>query len=386
MNEQIRTSFIKKIEYPQNDSNIGLTAIERFVSSSQEIVPFSAEEEKETIRLLEKSTETLENPKRKPILHLAFGSKGITDGYLTRSIPENIKNDFYEKAVIVPEELKDELSLNRQKILEQNPENIIFIPKNGAISQDNALKLQNIFIDRIGIIIGGGPYSPTNPIHKPVIMALEKNLEKEPKTIGGICLGHQLMGILMGSSKRIKVTNQWYEKGPIIEESMPEGQKHEVVKRFGKHYVTVMAHAYSIIFPKAEDYYQILSKNVGTGEPVSIGYNEKGVVALTTQAHPEWGIGIKPDEPLIEGPINIEINGQRIQILEPGQSAHADIVTCAKTLADNYNKFSQELQGFSVKSIKDILNPERIRAKALGIDFFGPLIMMMVKNRLSQTS
>lgn len=387
MSEMIRTSFSTEANHEKNE-RLGEVALEKFLSASQEVQPFTDEEKNLTVQLLKKiqQREFKEHEKSpKPIVHLTFGTGTVTGVMITESIPEEFQ-EFYERIAIVPVKSKMDLDKNlsaeRKKLKETAPERIIFLQEDGTILNEDNIKLTNTLKGRAGIIIGGGPYSPGDPVYKPVIRALGDQLEKEPTTIGGICLGHQLMGLLMGAKRGTYVKDEWTEHGPAIEEVTDKGRQHPITGRFGKSYVSVMAHDYEIDFPDAQSYYEVLTKSLATNEPISVSYNEKGIRAITSQSHHEWGIALSSDPSPVVGPVYVEVKGKRIQILKEGERAHHDMIYQAKYLAEDFSELSKILPDFSEKVFVDLLNPARVMAKNLGGNFFGPLIMEMAKNKL----
>jgi len=375
MNEKIRTSFASN-EFEQMDPEKGLVAIEKFLSASEEIKPFSSKEEAKAIEFLEKAQESMVDKTKKPILHIAFGAKLSNDGKITNSIPEKIKNDFYEKAIIIPNEEMDKLSEDRKKILETEPQNFIVVSNNGEITAENWQKLNRLLKDRTGIIIGGGAHSPEHPKYRPLIKAMENLLENEPTTVGGICMGHELMAMIMG----FLIKNEWHEQGPTVEEITKNGQNDPIFSRFGKSIEIAMLHEYAVVFTK-EEKYQALSKSAATGETGSVRYLEKGSSIYTIQGHPEFGLGVKKGEPILTGPFDVEIAGKAIRILEPGQQAHKDIKQLVEYYIEDYDNWSKKLQNFSLNDIQKMFNPNLLKP-ALTKDFFGPLIMQMAKNKL----
>lgn len=377
MSEKIRTSFAGN-EFEQTDPEKGTMAIKEFLNASKEVIPFSAEEEAETVELLRKIQENKENKDTKDILHLAFGPGGpnANDLKVTDSIPREIKKSSYEKATIVVNEEMKKLSEERKKILETKPQNFIIVSNNGDIDAENWQKLNKLLKDRTGFIIGGGAHSPEHPRYRPLIKAMENLLENEPTTIGGICMGHELMAMIMG----FLIKNEWHEQGPTVEEITKMGQNDPIFKRFGKSIIVAMLHEYAVMFPEEKNY-KVLSKSAATGEIGSTKYSEKGSSIYTTQWHPEFGLGVKKGEPIITGPLDVKIAGKIIRILQEGQSAHKDIKQLAEYYIDDYPNWSKKLQNFSLDNIGKMFNPDLLKP-TLTKDFFGPLIMQMAKNKL----
>lgn len=375
MSEKIRTSFSSN-EFEQNDLEKGKVAIEEFLNASNEVINFSPDEEAKTIEFLEKAQESMIDKTKKPIVHIAFGAKLGNDNKVTNSIPDNIEKLFYEKVIITVDEEMNNLSEDRKKILETKPQNFIIVSNNGEITAENWQKLNRLLKDRTGIIIGGGAHSPEHPRYIPLLKAMENLLENEPTTVGGICMGHELMAMIMG----FRIKNEWHEQGPTVEEITKKGQNDPIFKRFGKSIIVAMLHEYAVMFPEGENY-QILSRSAATGETGSTKYLEKGSSIYTTQWHPEFGLAIKEGEPTITGPLDIKIAGKPISILEEGQSAHRDLKQLAEYYIDDYPNWSKKLQNFSLNDIKKMFNHNLLKP-ALTKDFFGPLIMQMAKNKL----
>ncbi len=348
--------------------------LEKFVENHP--VEFGAKDEKELIQ----DFEELSKRGLRGVLHLIHRGS-VTGDMVTASLPSKWRETegFYQRLHI----LKTRTKISPEKI--RPGDEVVYIDQDGEVSQENQEKLDGLFQDRVGIILGGGPGSPKETIYKPVLGMVERAL-KTKTPLGGICLGHQLFGELMLAWKRGEEgTAGGYQEGlTSVERVTPEGLKHAVFGRLGPEFTTVSFNSYHVVVPNPErdiqPFGKVITRSKATHYPSSLSWDaEREGQLLSTQRHPEIGMLGRAGEILLEDATLDFPSGNKL-IIPAG--SHPHMLTLGKVIAGGFNELSEKY-GVTEEDARDLFHQDRLSTH-LGVDFYGPLLKYLANFRLKQ--
>jgi len=342
------------------------TELSEFLRVNREVAPYTEEEERET----EEKLRELRRGELRGILHMVT-SPG-TAALVRQAIPERLRSYIQEAYYQV----------EGRPPVQTVPEfegNIIHAGKNGEMSEEDAAKLIGLLKDRVGILLGGGPGYPTEASRTPLLRALEAPIQKNA-SVGGLCLGHQDLGVLSGG----ELVRGVVDAGPQIEQATEAGKTHQVISRLagpqGDAAFGAQMFNTAVIIPGETA--TVLSEGMSTGhKPISVSYTlDRPGQGFGTQGHPEIPAGTpyQKEEVLQEDRV-LELEGERIIIPRGTTEGMAWIV---KFATDQGWSLFKEL-GMTPEDVRGLVDRHRAYP-TLGRNFIGPMIDWMATRRLKE--
>jgi anthranilate/para-aminobenzoate synthase component II len=363
MFEKTRTEFrspehLKSRPDLDEKETVITTKLSEFLDVNKEVRPYTEEEAHETLERLEE----LKKSGMKGLIYVV--QSGFASDFVMNEIPAELRPFI--------EEIYYKVADQDIKINPKFEDNIIQVDINGQIEVSDQEKMDNLFRDRMGVLLGGGPHYPTDSCRTPILNSLEKTI-KFGTPLVGICLGHQDLGHLAGYQLVPGMANL----GPQIELPTDEAKKHPVYSRLGNKFGSNAMNT-AVIIPGENA--KILSRGLSIGgHPVAIEYDnfEYEGQAFSTQHHPEISVGTGfENEKFTTEEKTIELDGEKI-IIPRGVSF--GILKFTELAISAWEKFKKT--GMTPHDIQDIMNPLRAYP-TLGRNFIGPAIDWMAKTSL----
>jgi len=365
-----------KTRFSNDPGEILSQPVEDFISASEVTsrIPFTEEDQQELYERIEAS-----DPFGKhPIVHLVFQSTWTGAG-IADSIPSNLKESerYQQLHILTPNQLASISEVPPHKAyLEAHPDAFVVVNTDGSIMENDRIKLQKTLMNSMGVIAGGGPGHPYDPIYAPVLKALE-SVANEGIPITGVCLGHELMGYMLTDKSSTGVVPHGYAVGTAVESSTDIGKQHEVISRLGDLATIVHVNEYEWKNPEKIPGVRPLMQNL-KGEATALDLTLRyAAQAITIQGHPEFAImGKGPG--YTEDQKTVDFNGTQLVFPRGISMAYLGLVQYA--ILPRY-EILQKQYGMDMEDIKELILPERIAAQHLGKDFYGPILKYMVDFR-----
>ncbi len=298
------------------------------------------------------------------ILHVVNGLTW-TGVSIAESIPESIRNnpELYRQVHILTPAHLDKLDsvLPHAEYIRKYPESAVIINPDGSIIRESKVKLERLFRSPTGIILGGGDGHPGDGVYRPLLEQVYKSI-KSKTPITAICLGHQMIGdILGGEFRNGEVIGGFFQLGSQNVHVLEDGKKQEVFKRLGDNFTSVFVNKLHYRFDKDKPpFIRVLAEDIAKN-PVALEIDgEKEGQIITAQFHPEFFM---------------------VDKISSSKSVHPALKGLVQDLLTRQMGSLKRTYDFKMTDLLDLIDERRLFPH-LGKRFFSPAISWMAKMRL----
>lgn len=365
------------VEFSQDPNRIVHVGMADFPDNSH-VLNFSQSDERSLMaRLREREREGMSG-----IIHVIHRGSPTGESVYDALPAALRKSSLYHPVhIATPKDVKklEQHPLYKHQIDHGGKGTLVVVGEDGSIDTEYRKKLHEAFANPIGIVLGGGPGSATDPVYRPLLQYLEKPLSRGVP-VAGLCLGHQELGHMvalaggMGSGLEKQLS---YELGPGIEIMTERGKRQAVFTTLGDA-VTVMHvnHDQINLSNKLPAGVDVLARSA-SGRPSALLLDfSRPNQAITFQPHAEFQMRGR-GKGYSQTSEHFVLDDKAIDIPPGTHIATRMLIKKYIGDPDSFKRLARQYN-LTAADVQNMLHPSRL-VSHLGRRFFGPLVSWMAE-------